>query len=76
MFENIEVICQHQYNGEIIPLYVIWHNGVKYKIDRITQKCPSIHHSNGGIGIRYTCVIHNQRRYLHAIKNKWFIEKV
>lgn len=75
MIEYVEVICRYDLNGEIFPICIIWHDGVKYKIDRIIQKCPAASLKGGGAGMRYTCLIQNQRRYLFLNRNRWFIER-
>ncbi len=75
MIEYVEVICKFDVKGEILPLYIQWHNGIKYPIDRIIQRCPAASLKGGGAGMRYTCLISNQRRYLFLNNNRWFIEK-
>ena len=75
MIDYVEVLARFSQQGEIIPLWIIWHNGVKYKIDRILQKCPAACLKGGGAGIRYTCLIQNQRRYLYLNNNRWFVER-
>ena len=72
----VEVMCIHDRHGFVRPLSVIWENGVKYAVDRITQVTPAASLKSGGVGMRYTCRIQNQYRYLFLEENnKWFIEK-
>lgn len=74
MKKYLNVICIHDHLGQIMPLYIIWDNGVKYKIDKVVQRIPAHSLKTGGAGIRYTCVIAQQKRYLFLEENKWFIE--
>lgn len=76
MIEYVEVIGKFEKNGDILPLCIVWHNGVKYKIERILQRCPANSLKANKKGMRYTCVIQNQRRYLYYDQNRWFIERV
>ncbi len=76
MNEFIDVICFNSKDGDIYPLYIIWENGIKYQIDKILQKCPAASLKHGGSGMRYTCLIQNQMRYLFNDNNRWFIDKI
>ena len=69
----IEVIAKHRKNGEIIPLYIIWDNDKKYKIDKIFDKQRRASQV-GGCGMRYSCMIQGEQRYIFYEKDKWFIE--
>ena len=75
MKQYVDVICIYTKNGKIKPLYVVWEDGNKYPIDKITQIIPSASRSSGGMGIRYTCCFGKQQRYLYLEEGKWFIEK-
>ncbi len=75
MVEYVDVICLFNVHGDISPMFVVWKNKVKYPIERIIQKCPASSMYGGGTGMRYTCLINNQRRYLFLNNNRWFIEK-
>ena len=70
----LSVVTLYDLSGNISPLFVVWDNGVKYKIDRVIQRCPAASLKSGGSGIRYTCLFNNQKRYLFLDQNKWFIE--
>lgn len=69
----IEVIIKQKKDGEMIPLYVVWDDGKKYKIEKIFRKerRASI---VGGCGLRYSCMIEGKQRNIFYEKDKWFIE--
>lgn len=69
----VDVIAVTHKSGEISPLYVIWENGVRYKIDKVVdiQRRASL---VGGCGLRYGCIIQGRRRNLFLEKDRWFIE--
>ena len=69
----VDVVLMQKKSGDIIPLYVCWDNGRKYKIDKIIDKGRSVS-SVGGCGMRYTCMIGGQAKRLYLEKDKWFIE--
>ena len=51
----VDVIVMQQKSGHILPLYLCWEGGRRYKIDRIlsTERRSS---PVGGCGIRYACM--------------------
>ena len=72
----IDVLCMHSKTGDIQPVAVIWDNGAKYYIDKVERVVFRASLKSGGVGIRYTCRIQDQMRYLFLEGDKWFIEKV
>lgn len=71
-------VCVKAYfnkEGVIIPEIIIWEDGRRFKIDRITDKCPAASLKSGGSGIRYTCRIGGSETYLFLDGSKWFVEK-
>ncbi|MBE6705772.1 MAG: hypothetical protein E7583_10950 [Ruminococcaceae bacterium] len=71
-------VCVKAYfnkEGVIIPELIIWEDGRRFKIDRITDKSPAASLKGGGSGIRYTCRIGNRETYLFLDGSKWFVEK-
>lgn len=70
----VDVILHHSKEGHIKPLAIVWANGVKYAIDRVTQITKAASTVAGGTGIRYTCYIQGQPRYLYLEEDRWFIE--
>lgn len=69
----VDVVLVQKKSGDLCPLYVIWEDGMKYRIDKVldVQRRAS---RVGGCGIRYACLIHGRRRNLFLEKNRWFIE--
>ncbi|MFQ8582603.1 MAG: hypothetical protein ACLSA6_08725 [Holdemania massiliensis] len=37
-------------DGSFIPLFILWENGLKYKIEKIVQRCPAVSLKSGGAG--------------------------
>lgn len=72
----VEVVAYYDTEGNISPLVIHWDDGSEYEIDRITDVTQAASLKHGGAGIRYTCRIHGQMRYLFLDDNKWFIEKI
>lgn len=70
----VDVLVHHTKEGQLKPLVIIWVNGVKYSIDKITQVTRAASTLAGGTGIRYTCYIQGQIRYLFLEEDRWFIE--
>ena len=74
--QYVRVTGNWEDDGSFIPLFILWENGLKYKIEKIVQRCPAASLKSGGAGLRYTCLFsHGQRRYLYFCENRWFIEK-
>ena len=38
MKHKTAVVALHTVSGEVIPLFVVWENGVKYQIDKVLRK--------------------------------------
>ena len=75
MKQYVDVICIYTKTGQIRPMYIVWENGIRYPIEKITQIVPAASLYSGGIGMRYTCLIGSQQRYLFLEEGKWFVEK-
>ncbi|MBQ9047173.1 MAG: hypothetical protein IJ120_04650 [Solobacterium sp.] len=69
----VDVVLMQKKTGRIVPLYLFWEDGRKYKIDKVIsaeRRASPV----GGCGIRYACMIQGERRNLYLEKDKWFIE--
>ena len=71
----VETIAKFDIEGKITPIMIVWEDGNKYEIDKVTDTCRRASLKSGGIGIRYTCYIRNKRIYLFKEDDTWFLEK-
>ncbi len=76
MKKFVNVIGYFNKKGDIKPLYIVWDDGSKYPIDKVVQVIPAATIHSGGMGLRYTCKIGREFRYLFLEEGKWFVEKV
>ena len=74
MRKNIEVIAKMKTNGVITPLQILWTPSLTLDIDRVVDIRKKASLKGGGMGIRYTCVIKGQTRFLWLDENIWFVE--
>lgn len=66
-----------------MPLEFIWHDGRKYKIDKVLDVKPRPSLKAGGVGHRYTVRISGQERYMYleypndptTSLGRWFVEE-
>lgn len=72
----IEVIVHYTKDGSKIPLSIIWDDGRKFDIDKISDTRQAVSLKVGGKGIRYLCHIRNKKVYLFLDNDKWFIEPI
>lgn len=72
----VDVTAYYDCDGNISPLVIHWEDGGEYEIDKIIDVRNAASLKHGGAGIRYTCRIHGQMRYLFLDDNRWFIEKI
>lgn len=55
---------------------LIWEDGKVYEITRVKDVRRAASLKAGGVGMRYTCVICNQDKYLYYEDNNlWFMER-
>lgn len=74
MKQFVSVEAKFDTDGNLLPLCICWEDGRKFEIDRITDVRYAASLKSGGTGLRYTCRIRNQQRYLFLDNNRWFIE--
>lgn len=70
----VEVIAAFKEDGRIIPLSIVWEDGRRFAIDRVTDIRPAASLKAGGCGIRYTCLVREHTAYLYLEENRWFME--
>ena len=73
MKQYVEVIAKFDEIGRVIPLYVVFDKR-NYRIDRVKNITLAASLKSGGQGVRYTCKIGGQERFLFLEENLWFIE--
>lgn len=74
MRKNITVIARMQDDGKVIPLTILWNNEKSFEIDKILDIRKKASTKGGGKGLRYTCKILGQERFLWLDDNIWFVE--
>ncbi|MGI5912333.1 MAG: hypothetical protein ACOX6E_07135 [Syntrophomonadaceae bacterium] len=62
-------------DGGLEPISFIWEDGHEYKIARIVDVRRAASLKAGGVGIRYTCKVHNQVVYIFFEEDRWFMER-
>jgi hypothetical protein len=79
----VQVIANFDSSGKLIPQAVIWEDGRKYEIDRVSEIKQAASMKVGGQGDRYTIVVNGQPRYLFFERStnilgnnigRWFVE--
>lgn len=60
--------------GDWKPLSITWEDGRVFEIDRVTDIRRAASMGAGGTGIRYTCIIRDQPKYLYYENPRWFME--
>ena len=73
IYVSVELIVDEE--GRILPTAIIWEDGHKFSIDKVTDVRYAASQKAGGIGTRYTCKIMGKQRYLYFEDPKWFVEK-
>ena len=71
----VDVIARFGADGGLYPLEIIWEDGRRYTIDRITEIMRASSMKAGGSGIRYGCIIYNHRTYVFLEEDRWFVER-
>lgn len=70
----VETIVKFTPGGDITPLSIVYSDGIKYRIDRISDVRPAASLKAGGAGIRYTVRITGRETYLFLEGKRWFVE--
>ncbi|MBE6823814.1 MAG: hypothetical protein E7513_00555 [Ruminococcaceae bacterium] len=73
MKQYVSVTAKFDSDGNILPLKINWDDGRIFEIDRITDIRYAASLKAGGAGIRYTCRIKQNEKYLFLEDNRWFI---
>jgi hypothetical protein len=62
-------------DGRLYPVAFWWENERRYSIDKVLNICRAASLKAGGVGLRYTCMIHGQQAYLYYEEDRWFMER-
>lgn len=71
-------------DGRIIPKYLYWEDGLRYKIDKVTDIKQAASMKSGGCDDRYTIWVNGKQTYLFFERNasvtgnnigRWFVER-
>ena len=74
MRKNISVIAKMDESGLITPLTILWSPSEKFDIEKVVDIRSKASTKGGGIGLRYTCKIKGQEKYLWLDEYTWFVE--
>ena len=62
----VDVTAEFTKEGVLTPKSIRWEDGIIYEVTSMKA---------GGVGMRYTCVIEGQDKYLfYEDNNMWFVE--
>ena len=71
----VDVTAEFSKEGVLTPKSFIWKDGKVYEIQRVKDMRRAASMKAGGVGMRYTCVIEGQDKYLfYEDNNMWFVE--
>lgn len=82
--QYVEVIASFREDGLLLPREIIWEDGRRFEIDRVSSVTPAASMVVGVQGDRYTIWLHGQQRYLFFERNasirgnnigRWFVER-
>lgn len=66
-------------DGKLIPLSIVWEDGRRFDIDKVTDVRPAASLKAGGAGIRYTISVRGRETYMYLEEDKgvhkWFLER-
>lgn len=72
--KNISIIAKFTEDGRVLPQTLLWEDGRKFSIDRISDIRRAASLKAGGIGLRYDCYIHGKQVYLYKDDDMWYLE--
>ena len=80
----VDVVVNFRKDGVMLPRVIIWEDGYKYKIDRVSDIRQAYAARAGGQGDRYTVWINGQQSFLFFERSnsiignnigRWFVER-
>ena len=60
--------------GHTRPRFVCWKDGRRFEIQKVLDERFAVSIGAGGRGLRYTCLINGQKRFLFFEGPRWFVE--
>jgi hypothetical protein len=72
----VTVIAEHDPEAGCRPLSIKWHDGRTFEIDRVLDARKAASLKSGGIGMRYTVRIRDNKYYLFDEDGRWFVERI
>lgn len=74
MKQYISVTARFDEDGNLLPLKIHWNDGRSFDIDKVTDIRYAASLKAGGAGLRYTCKISGNERYIFLEENRWFVD--
>ena len=80
----VPVDVEFREDGTMLPRIIVWEDGTKYEIDRVTDIRQAVAMRAGGQGDRYTVMIGGKQSYLFFERSasltgnnigRWFVER-
>lgn len=80
----VDVTAKFNANGLLVPISIIWEDGRRYVIDKVSDIRQAAAMKAGGQGDRYTVWINGRQSYLFFERStelagnyigRWFVEK-
>ncbi|MGN0488908.1 MAG: hypothetical protein ACI4HO_06570 [Ruminococcus sp.] len=74
MKQYVSVTAVFDEDGNLLPINIMWDDGRKFPIDKVTDVRYAASLKAGGAGIRYTCRIGGKEKYLFLEEQRWFVD--
>ena len=74
MKQYVSVTAVFDEDGNLLPINIMWDDGRKFPIDKVTDARYAASLKAGGAGIRYTCRIGGKEKYLFLEEQRWFVD--
>lgn len=80
----VDVDATFEKSGRILPRALVWEDGCRYEIDRVTNVRPAVAARAGSGGDRYTIIVKGRESYLFFERSadlmgnslgRWFVER-
>lgn len=60
--------------GRTRPFKIHWEDGRRFEIQKILDERLAVSVGAGGRGVRYTCLINGEKRFLFFEGPRWFVD--